>query len=80
MRNEESYKKLYELYPDVVTLEQFRSMLGGIGYKTAAKLVRDNHVKHFNVRHTYLIPKVWVIEYVLGDHYARYRKELKVQV
>ena len=37
MRNEEYYKKLYELYPDVVTLEQFRVMLGGIGYKTAGK-------------------------------------------
>lgn len=80
MRNEEYYKKLYESYPDVVTLEQFRAMLGGIGCKTARKLLRENHVKHFNVRHTYLIPKVWVIEYVLSDHYAGYRQELKVQV
>ena len=83
VKNEEYYKKLYEQYPDVVTIEQFRTMLGGIGYKTAAKLLRENQMKHFyirNIRNTYMIPKVWVIEYVLSEHYAKYRQELKVQV
>jgi len=70
VKNEEYYRKLYESYPDVVTLEQFRTMLGGISYKTAGKLMRENHVKHFCIRHTYMIPKVWVIEYVLSEHYA----------
>jgi len=27
-----------------------------------------------------MIPKVWVIEYILSDHYAEYRQKLKVQV
>ena len=80
MKNEEYFKKLYEPYPDVVTIEQFRAMLGGIGYKTAARLLRERHVKHYYIRHTYMIPKVWVIEYVLSEHYAKYREELKVQV
>lgn len=80
MKNEEYYKRFYESYPDVVTLEQFRTMLGGIGYKTAGKLMRENHVKHFFIRNTYMIPKVWVIEYVLSEHYTKYREELKVQV
>ena len=31
VRNEEYYKRIFEPYPDVVTLEQFRTMLGGIG-------------------------------------------------
>ena len=38
-------EKRFSLYPDVVTLQEFRQMLGGIGDKTARKLVRDNHVK-----------------------------------
>lgn len=29
---------------------------------------------------TYLIPKVWVIDYVLSEHYAEYKKKLKVQI
>ncbi len=80
MRNEEYYKRIFESYPDVVTLEQFRTMLGGIGDSTARKLLRGNHVKHFYIRDTYMIPKVWVIEYILSDHYAEYRQKLKVQV
>ncbi len=80
MRNEEYYKRIFEPYPDVVTLEQFRTMLGGIGDSTARKLLKGNHVKHFYIRDTYMIPKVWVIEYILSDHYAEYRQKLKVQV
>lgn len=80
VRNEEYYKRIFEPYPDVVTLEQFRTMLGGIGDSTARKLLRGNHVKHFYIRDTYIIPKVWVIEYILSDHYAEYRQKLKVQV
>lgn len=80
VRNEEYYKRIFEPYPDVVTLEQFRTMLGGIGDGTARKLLRGNHVKHFYIRDTYMIPKVWVIEYILSDHYAEYRQKLKVQV
>lgn len=80
MKNEEYYKKLLEPYPDVVTIDQFRTMLGGIGYKTAIKLMQENHVKHFSIRNTYMIPKVWVIEYILSEHYAKYREKLKVQV
>lgn len=80
MRNEEYYKKIFEPYPDVVTLDEFKSMLGGIADSTARKLLRGNHVKHFYIRNTYMIPKVWVIEYVLSEHYAEYREKLKVQV
>lgn len=80
MKNQEYYESLFEPYPDVVTLEEFRAMLGGIGDGTGRKLMRENRVKHFYIRDTYMIPKVWVIEYVLSDHYAEYRQKLKVQV
>ena len=80
MRNRPYYEKLFEAYPDVVTLPEFREMLGGIGDTTARKLMRGNHVRHFYIRHTYLIPKANVIDYVLSKHYAQYRKELKVQI
>ena len=28
----------------------------------------------------YLIPKEWVIDYLLSTHYAKYRQKLKVHV
>lgn len=42
-------------YPDVVTLPEFRQMLGGIGESTARKLMRNNHVRHYYIRNTYNI-------------------------
>ncbi len=77
MRTREHYEKLFEAYPDVVTLPEFAKMLGGIGDSTARKLMRGNHVQHFCIRHTYLIPKTSVIEYVLSEHYAKYKSALE---
>ena len=47
MKNRPYYEKLFEAYPDVVTLPEFREMLGGIGDTTARKLMRGNYVRHF---------------------------------
>ena len=76
MKNRAYYQEKFSDYPDVVTLAQFREMLGGIADKTARKLVRENTVKHYFVRGTYLIPKEWVISYLLSTHYAKYRLKL----
>lgn len=73
MRDKEYYRERFKQYPDVVTLEQFRKMLGGIADSTARKLMRENRVKHFYIRTTYMIPKVCVIEYVLDEHYEEYK-------
>ncbi len=80
MKSRSYYEELFSEYPDVVTLDEFRKMLGGIGDSTARKLMRGNHVKHFYIRDTYLVPKACVIDYILGEHYAEYRKVLKAQV
>ena len=53
MKKREYYENLFASYPDVVTLQEFREMLGGIGDGTARKLMRGNHVKHYYIRHTY---------------------------
>ena len=74
------YEQRYQEYPDVVTLSQFREMMGGIGDSTARKLMQGNHVRHYYIKNTYLIPKAWVIDYIMSSHYAAYKKELKAQV
>ena len=61
MKTRKYYEQLFNKYPDVVTLSQFRNMLGGIGDGTARKLMRENRVKHYYIRSTYLIPKAWVL-------------------
>ena len=74
------YDELYADYPDVVTLPEFRQMLGGVGDTTARKLMRSGAVYHFYIRGTYLIPKTCVIDYVLSAQYAKYKLTLKAQV
>lgn len=66
------YRKRFADYPEVVTLTQFRKMLGGIADGTARKLLRENTVKHYYIRGTYLVPKEWVISHWLSTHYAKY--------
>lgn len=80
MKSRKHYEKLFELYPEVVSLKEFQKMLGGIAQSTALKLMRENHVKHYYIRCTYLIPKEYVIDYILSDHYAEYKKKLSVRV
>ena len=71
------YERKFSTFPDVVTLNEFRAMLGGIADGTARKLLRENHVEHFYIRTTYYIPKEKVIDYLLSDHYMKYRFKLK---
>lgn len=80
MRNRKYYRDRFENYPAVVTLPQFCEMMGGIADQTARKLLRENHVRHYYIHSTYLIPKEWVIDYILGTHYTKYRLKLKAQI
>ena len=42
--------------------------------------MRENRVKHFYIQTTFLIPKAWVIDYVMSDHYNEYKILLKAQI
>lgn len=80
MKDRKYYRARFQKYPDVVTVIQFREMLGGIGDKTARKIINENHIKHYYIRTTFYIPKECVIDYLLSTHYAIYRNKLKAKV
>ena len=79
-KNRSYYDQLFASYPDVVTVPQFRAMLGGIGESTALKLLREKRVQHYFIRGAYLIPKKYIVDYVLSTHYCVYRTKLKVRI
>ena len=54
-------------YPDVVNVEQMCSMLGGIGKKTAYDLLRNGDIQSIKLGKSFKIPKVCIIEYLVGD-------------
>lgn len=66
MRTREHYEKLFAAYPDVVRMEDFRAMLGGVTEVTALKILEQGQIKFFFIRRRHLIPKVCVIDYLLG--------------
>ena len=58
---------MFENYPDVVEVDDLRKMLGGISKKLAYRLLSDQEIRSVRVGRAYKIPKICVIEYLLGE-------------
>lgn len=58
---------MFKEYPDVVAVEDLRQMLGGISRKLAYKLLAENEIRSVRVGREYKIPKVCVINYLVGE-------------
>ena len=58
---------IFEGYPDVVEVEDLRQMLGSISRKLAYKLLAENEIRSVRVGRAYKIPKVCVINYLIGE-------------
>jgi len=63
MKKQEMFKE----YPDVVEVEDLRKMLGGISKKLAYRLLTENEIRSVKVGRAYKIPKICVIEYLMGE-------------
>ncbi len=69
MCTREHYEKLFADYPDLVRIQEFRTMLGGVTEATALKILEQGRIKFYFIRRRHLIPKVCVIDYLMGiDH------------
>ena len=58
---------MFAEYPDVVEVNDLRKMLGGISKKLAYRLLSEQEIRSVRVGRTYKIPKVCVIEYLMGE-------------
>ena len=66
MNNRKYYEDLFAEYMDLVSFNEFRTMLGDIGEYRAFKLLRQGQVKSFFVHERYYIPKTCIIDYLMG--------------
>lgn len=55
---------IFDDYPDIVTFEQLRQMLGNIGKTLAYTLLKNNEIESFKMGRNYRILKSKVIEYL----------------
>lgn len=80
MKSRKYYERLFQTYPDVVNTDTFCKMLG-IGISLALRIIKGKHIQYIHyMEQSYIIPKVWVIDYVMGEHYAALRNNLKKQI
>lgn len=80
VNRKQCYENLLKAYPDVVDLITFREMLGGISDCAARRLMKKNRVKHFYISNAYLIPKVWLIQYLSSKKYEEDKIRYRVQI
>lgn len=66
MPNRIYYEKLFSAYPDLVPMKDYRKMLGGVTEAKALRLLEQGHIKFFLVHRRHMIPKVCIIDYLLG--------------
>jgi len=59
-------ERMFSEYPDVVNVKQMCLMLGGIGMKTAYSLLQNGDIRYIKIGKSFKIPKVSIIEYLLG--------------
>ena len=57
-------ENIFEEYPDVLTFDQLREILGNIGKTLAYKLLQNKEIESFKCGRSYRILKSKVIEYL----------------
>lgn len=60
------YSMMFPEYPDIVNITQLQSMLC-ISRHFAYELINDGYIKALKIGNAFRIPKVNVIEYVMGQ-------------
>lgn len=61
-------KTIFDEYPDIVEVELLCKMLGGISKKLAYRLLSENEIHSVRVGRSYKIPKVCIIDYLIGEN------------
>lgn len=69
------YEKMFAEYRDLVSLKEMREMLGQLSWKKTHKLLDDGQIKYFYIRNEYRIPKVCIIDFLLGESYCAQRAD-----
>lgn len=64
-------------YPDVVTVKELRLMLGGVTENTVYSLLKKEKIGHFCISNQYLIPKAYVIDFMMSKEYETFRQKIE---
>lgn len=68
MNENEQYLNMFTNYPDIINIEQMRTMLGGISLTLAYRLIKENKIKAIKIGRQYKIPKTNIISYIVNQN------------
>lgn len=60
----EIYLTMFTEYPDVLNIEQFCEMIGGVSLKTGYMILQRGEVDYLKTGRAYKIPKINVMKYL----------------
>lgn len=66
-------------YPDLLTVKELRPILGDICDRTAFELIHKNKIKHFRIGNKYLIPKAYLIDFIMSEDYSIFKKKVEAR-
>jgi excisionase family DNA binding protein len=67
---------MFNSYKDVVGVDELCLMLNGISRKLAYKLLKNGEIQSIRIGREYKIPKIKVIEYLLGHEHIEKNAEI----
>ena len=67
MSSRKQYENVLRDYPDLVSVKDLQTILGGITRKTALEYLEQGCIKYFYISQKYLFPKVSIIDYLTGE-------------
>ena len=66
-------------YPDLLTFKELRPIQGDICDRTAFELIHKNKIKHFRIGNKYLIPKAYLIDFMMSEDYSNFKKNVEAR-
>ena len=57
---------MFDKYPDVLTVDQVCDALS-IGKNTVYQLLKENQIKHIKVGKKFLVPKIFLIDFIMAN-------------
>ena len=61
------YRRMFANYPDVLTVEDATNLLGFKSQTGVIRRIHQNRIRYLKVGRNFMIPKEYLIEYLLSD-------------
>lgn len=73
MKTKKEYVKLLSGYPDLLSFQQVKEVIG-VGEAKLYIILKENRIRYFRIK-DYYFPKVWLVEFLMSEDYIGHTKQ-----